>query len=153
FESNIVYDTPTGSLRSRGVVLRLRTVRGGTTLTFKGPAADARYKSRQETETSVAGAEAVRHILEGLGYRPAFRYEKYRAEWGEPGHAGTISVDETPIGTFLELEGAPEWIDAAARRLGFSESDYITATYGRLYFDHCRERAVTAYDMVFESSA
>jgi hypothetical protein len=34
---------------------------------------------------------------------------------------------------YLELEGAPGWIDRNARRLGFAESDYSTASYYGLY--------------------
>jgi adenylate cyclase, class 2 len=47
-------------------------------------------------------------------------------------------VDETPIGNFAELEGASEWIDGVAARLGVDPAQYITLSYGRL-FDQWRE--------------
>jgi adenylate cyclase class 2 len=47
-------------------------------------------------------------------------------------------VDETPIGNYAELEGASDWIDGAAARLGVDHAQYITLSYGRL-FDQWRE--------------
>ena len=37
-----------------------------------------------------------------------------------------------------------------ARRLGFAESEYITASYGRVYLDWCAARGAEPGDMVFE---
>ena len=73
-----------------------------------------------------------------------FRYEKYRTEFRQPRRAGVAMLDETPVGVYLELEGTPHWIDRTARRLGFQESDYITASYGA-YLPGlvCGERAHT----------
>jgi adenylate cyclase class 2 len=61
----------------------------------------------------------------------------------------TAPAAETPIGVYLELEGAPRWIDATARRLGFKRADYITDSYGRLYFVWCEQRGVHPTHMVF----
>ena len=57
--------------------------------------------------------------------------------------------DETPVGTYVELEGSPAWIDRLAARMGFEESDYITASYARLYLDWCRTQRVKPDNMVF----
>ena len=51
---------------------------------------------------------------------PGFRYEKYRTTFRLPGLH--LDLDETPVGVFLELEGAPRAIDRAARSLGFSRT-------------------------------
>jgi adenylate cyclase class 2 len=61
------------------------------------------------------------------------------------------TLDETPIGVFLELEGPAEWIDRVAEELGFDESDYILASYATLYADHCRQRGVKPTDMLFST--
>jgi adenylate cyclase class 2 len=61
-------------------------------------------------------------------------------------------LDETPIGLYLELEGSPRWIDRTALRLGFRKADYITASYGRLYFLWCEQRGEHATHMVFQKS-
>jgi adenylate cyclase, class 2 len=59
-------------------------------------------------------------------------------------------LDETPIGVYLELEGVPRWIDSSARRLGFAESDYSTASYGGLYADYCSKHGLPVTNMTFE---
>jgi hypothetical protein len=57
-----------------------------------------------------------------------------------------------PIGTYLELEGAPRWIDRTARALGFGPPDYITASYGRLYLEWCAREGREPSHMVFEKT-
>src|SRR5687767_4262931 len=76
FERNVIYDTADGTLRRQRSVLRLR--RSGTTalLTFKGPATENRFKSREEIETRMSSHEAGEEILRRLGYLPVFIYEK-----------------------------------------------------------------------------
>jgi adenylate cyclase, class 2 len=84
-----------------------------------------------------------------MGYQPVFRYDKFRTEFARPGEAGVATLDETPIGVFLELEGSPRWVDRTARKLGFSAADYITRSYGRLYTEFCKSRGMKCGDMVF----
>jgi adenylate cyclase, class 2 len=151
-EYNLVFDTPYGSLRARGVLLRLRRAGRLATLTFKGPAAKGKYKSRQELETAVHDCMALEGILNSLGFGVLFRYEKYRTEFKGAG-PGIACLDETPIGVYLELEGAPVWIRRAARSLGFQESSYITDTYGSLYRLHCQSKGIAPRDMLFPLGA
>jgi adenylate cyclase class 2 len=70
-------------------------------------------------------------ILRALGFRPVFRYEKYRAtfRWLD----AELVIDETPIGTFLEIEGPPGTIHQATEGLGFSRGDAITDSYPALF--------------------
>ena len=150
FEANTVYDTSASSLREQGKLLRLRSAGKLHTLTFKGPPFPGKHKSRVELEVSVGDAAAAARVFEALGYGPHFRYEKYRTEFAKPGEGGVAVIDETPIGCFLELEGAPRWIDRTARALGFRESDYNTDSYGTLYLDYCRERGIQPSNMVFK---
>ena len=149
FESNVIFDTSELALRRHGLLLRVREAGGSAILTYKGPPVVAKHKSREELEVEIAGAAIVSVILERLGFRPAFRYEKYRTEYQQPGRRGVAMLDETPIGVFLELEGSPSWIDRTARTLGFRETGYITGSYGRLYLEWCRERGIEPAAMVF----
>jgi adenylate cyclase class 2 len=151
FENNTVFDTAQRTLRGAGALLRVRTAGRAATLTYKGPAvAGSRHKNREEMEVAVPDARTTAAIVERLGFEPVFRYQKYRTEYSEASGGGMATLDETPIGVYLELEGSPRWIDRTARRLGFAESDYITASYATLYVEGCQRRGVTPDDMVFE---
>src|SRR5262249_36539452 len=119
-------------------------------LTYKGPSEPSRYKKRQEIEIDLHNGSELEEIFTHLGYRPVFRYEKYRTEDAKPRDAGKVPVDETPIANYLEIEGIPRWIERTARALGFKPADYITRSYGYLYLAFCRERRVPAGDMLFD---
>lgn len=151
FESNTLYDTADHSLRRAGIVLRLRQSGDKSVITWKGPGEPGPFKTRPELETSIGSLETMQQILGQLGFAPVFCYEKFRAEFVEPGHpeAGTLTLDETPIGSFLELEGAGPWIDDKARQLGFSRADYVLDSYAKLYLDDCRRRGVEPAHMIF----
>jgi adenylate cyclase, class 2 len=151
-EDNVLYDTPDRLLRQARTVLRLRQYGSRSVLTYKGtPDQDQTYKSRIELETEVDDAKVLHLIFGAIGLRRAFRYQKFRTQYavnaGEE-RGGEISLDETPAGNFLELEGSRSWIDRVARGLGFSRRDYITASYGALYLEDCRKRGVPAGDMM-----
>ena len=148
FESNTLYDTPAGELRAAGAILRLRVYGSRYTLTHKSRGEAGRHKSRVEHETQVADATQMDLILRALGYAPAFVYEKYRAEWSDG--EGEVVMDRTPIGDVAEIEGAPEWIDRTARLLHVAEADYITSSYGDLFFQWKQRTGSPARNMTFE---
>jgi adenylate cyclase, class 2 len=151
FESNVLYDTPDRRLRARTEILRIRSYAGEWKLTHKrlpdsGPGED-RHKHRIETETAISHGDALAEVFGSLGLIPVFRYEKWRAEWTDG--QGHCVVDETPIGNYAELEGAGEWIDRTAGRLGIDASERLTLSYGRL-FDLWREQhQSSAQDLTF----
>jgi adenylate cyclase class 2 len=151
FESNVLYDTPDRQMRARTEILRIRDYAGRWTVTHKrlpdtGPGEDT-HKHRIETETEVADGDAVAEIFVSLGLVPAFRYEKWRAEWTDG--EGHCVVDETPIGNYAELEGSAEWIDRAAARLAIAPAQYITLSYGRLFDLWRDEHHSIAKDLTF----
>lgn len=150
FERNLVFDLPDGALQHSRRLLRLREAGETATLTFKGVPIDGGvHKSREERETSVGSFGEMRTILERLGYGVTFVYEKFRTEFHRAGQNGTVTLDETPIGNYLELEGDSPWIDATAPQLGFSLQDYVTASYGRLYADWCAAHGIAPANMQF----
>jgi adenylate cyclase class 2 len=141
---------------------------GRVVLTFKRPAMTAetrpsregrfvkagRHKVREEIELEVADAENLTKVFEGLGMRGWFRYEKYRTTFALPTASSwarnlLIELDETPMGTFVELEGPAEAIDRAAKELGYSPRDYVLKNYLALYAEECRRRNEEPRDMVF----
>ena len=150
FEDNTLFDTATHALRRRGAILRLRMAAGQALLTFKVRVrASARYKVRREEETRVANVTATRAILESLGYKPAFRYQKYRTVFVRPEEPGELALDETPIGAFIELEGPRRWIGKVANALGYKPKEFVTATYAELYHAWRRRHGGPQVQMVF----
>jgi adenylate cyclase, class 2 len=148
FEANDVFDTADSRLRNSQSLLRIRTVKRQVILTYKAPPLSGKHKSREELEIHADNGATLAIILERLGFKPVFRYEKYRTEFAKE-RTGVVTLDETPVGCFLELEGPPEWIDRTARLLGFHETDYITLSYGRLYLDWCARERCQPDNMVF----
>jgi len=149
FEANLVFDTANSAMRKSSRLLRLRQAGRTVTLTYKGAPQTGKHKSREELEVQASDLSTMSAILERLGYRQMFRYEKYRTEFRQPRRAGIAMVDETPVGVFLELEGTPHWIDRTARSLGFDEDAYITASYGRLYLEWCAAHRRKPGNMIF----
>jgi adenylate cyclase class 2 len=153
YETDQLFDRADGSLRATDQVLRIRKEQGEEgarcILTYKGPADRERYKSREEIETGVTDGDHLVLVLDRLGFKGGFRYEKYRTTFGGDQQLGIITVDETPLGIFLELEGAKEWIDRTATHLGFSASDYVIASYAALWMEYLREQSNASPNMVF----
>lgn len=147
FERNEVFDTAALTLRGERKLLRLREYDEEKTLTYKGPPEAGPHKVREEIETRVADAEAMRQVLARLGYEVVFRYEKYRAEYEMEG--GLAVVDETPVGNYIELEGEGEWIDRCAAAMGYAAGDYITQSYATLYVEWCKREGVAEGHMEF----
>jgi adenylate cyclase class 2 len=150
-EHNVLYDDPRGELSGRGCTLRLRTAGPDVILTFKGPARfEDGLKIREEREIRVSDAAEAAALLSGIGFLPRFRYEKQRESWE---HAGCIvSLDETPIGRFLEVEGNPAAIRRVVTDLELDFSEAIPYSYPKLYARRRREDPALPPDMVFPRS-
>lgn len=176
FEQNTVYDTQNSAFRRAGRLLRLRletpaprSARATGTrlvrpklhprraiLTAKAPphpggrgSHRARYKVRLERELVLHDPAQFARSITSLGLRPSFIYEKFRSTFELP--KLHLDLDETPVGTFLELEGSPRAIDRAARALGFTPRDYFRGTYWDVYAADCRRRGRPLKNMVFPS--
>src|SRR5688500_20374182 len=89
-------------------------------------------KVREEYETVIGDGEILRRVFEQLGLHVSFRYEKYREEYAA--EDVTIALDETPVGTFVEIEGSEEGIHLMTQSLGRTPGDF---KIGRA---SCRER-------------
>jgi adenylate cyclase class 2 len=89
-------------------------------------------------------------IFSQLGYAPVFRYEKFRTEWTSGD--GHLVLDETPIGVWAELEGAPAWIDTMLERLGVSSSQCSTDSYGTLFLKWKQASGSPAENLTFEEA-
>lgn len=148
-EINILFDTPERAVSSRGEVLRIRQYGKVWTLTHKSSGAAGRHKVRTETELTISDGDALESIFQTLGLHPSFRYEKFRSEWTDG--KGEVVVDETPIGNYGEIEGPPNWIDRTAKRLGIAPSEYITASYAKLFYAWKQRTKSTAREMTWQA--
>ena len=148
-ELNTCYDFPNGQLRKRGELLRLRKYGSTWTLTHKAPAHSRVHKARIETETQVSDGEKMDAILQILGLKHGFRYEKFRAEWSDG--RGHVVIDQTPIGKFAEIEGEADWIDRTAAALAVSGKQYITVNYAQLFDDWRKRTGSGADEMTFKA--
>lgn len=139
FEDNVLFDRPVAPLHRSGRLLRLRRTDDGALLTYKAPVeadvTDELYKIRDEHETEIGDPLETVALLDGIGFVPVYRYQKYRTVFELDGLE--ICLDETPVGCFVELEGPPERIDHAAEQLGFTPRQYLRETYRDLH-----ERAI-----------
>jgi adenylate cyclase class 2 len=146
-QHDCLLDTANGLLMNSLSTLRVRAEDGRGVVTFKGPVQPGTMKVREEIETEAGDAGILLAILERLGLAVWFRYEKYREEFS--GSEVVIAVDETPIGTFVELEGSEPGVARAAHALGRGPDAYITASYRGLFARHCEERGLPVTDMLF----
>lgn len=128
FEENVLFDLPDEVLFHKQSALRLRISGKKSYLTFKGPVQKSRrFKVREEFETEVRNPKQAAKILRALGYREVFRYRKHRTVFRTK--KITVCLDETAVGSFIELEGDRSDIVRFARTLGFSKQDFIKTDY------------------------
>lgn len=149
-QEDCLLDTPDDQLRRRRCVLRVRMECGKTLLTFKGPVQVSPMKLREEMETIVGDGLLLLRVLEELGFRVWFRYQKYREEFAH--EDVTIALDETPVGTFVEIEGSERGIHEMAASLARKPDDYLLDSYRGLFVKYCETHGLPVTDMLFEES-
>ena len=149
-EFNLRYDQPDGRLVAKKQALRLRQDTQAL-LTFKGPGVlDEGVLLRKEIEVSVSDFDTARRLLEALGYQVIMMYEKYRANYLMDGVV--LSVDETPFGLFIELEGeSPAQVKSAASLLGLDWRQRINLSYSALLDQYNKNTGNVFRDLTFEA--
>lgn len=141
-----LFDTADGALARQGSLLRVRADSERSFVTFKGPVQPGVMKTRDERETAIGDGHVFIGILEALGFRPGFTYEKYREEF--QAEQAIVAVDETPVGVFVEIEGDEAAVHALARAMDRSPADYITDSYRALFLKDGAGRG----DMLFSNT-
>jgi adenylate cyclase class 2 len=148
FEDNYLLDDRELTLKRRSQVLRIRVQADETILTWKGPKGRAgAVKSREEIEVAAGDPGRLRDLLTRLGYAVVLRYQKYRDTW-ELGPV-QVMIDDTPAGTFVEIEGEPDDVTRGVERLGIAASDLLEDSYPTLFFRILAERGDGSREMVF----
>ena len=148
FEDNWVLDDRGRSIAASGCLLRVRRWGEASYLTYKGPARFAAgVKTREELETSVGDAAVVLQAFAALGFTPWRRYQKWRELWLLRGLA--VTLDRTPLGCFVELEGPPEVIPGVAAALGLDPAAAVPGSYLALWEAYRTSHPDAPADMVF----
>jgi len=135
-EINLCFDTPQKDLAGNTEILRLRKD-NAYRLTYKGPGeiVDG-LLSRKEIEISISSFDDSKKLLEALGYRVSYTYEKFRTEFELSGVL--VSLDEMPFGYFVEVEGPDnESIKMTSQDLNLEWSEKITVSYAVLFKVFC----------------
>jgi len=149
-QEDALLDTNDESMRRRGCALRIRTESGKSLLTLKGPVQPGSMKVRDEHETVIGDGAVLQRVLEELGLHVWFRYEKYREEYAAADV--TVAIDETPVGTFVEVEGGEQGILAFTMALGRSPADFILDSYRGLFIKRRVECGLRGSHMVFDAA-
>jgi adenylate cyclase class 2 len=134
-ELNILFDSATGDMTRTDRVLRLRRMGRTRRLTLKGPPRfEGQIKHREELELEVGDIEMMAAILHRLGFEPTVRYEKDREAWETDGV--TVTLDHTPMGDFVELEGAADRLAAVAESIGVKVGHAVRGSYISLWQEY-----------------
>jgi adenylate cyclase class 2 len=147
FEDNIVLDRR-GELRTKSSLLRVRKFGKYSIATYKGPMSiEGGVKSREEVQTGVESFELAIQLFDSLGYKPVFRYQKFREVWRV--NEVEVVLDRTPIGDYFEIEGPIDVIRGIAADLGMTMEQALRQTYADLYRQARRTRPDLGENMIF----
>lgn len=150
-QHDCLVDWPDRRLAAQRTALRVRVEPTRGWITYKGPVQDSMMKLREEIESEIGDAPAVLLLLQRLGLEVWFRYEKDREEYACDGTL--VALDDTPIGTYVEIEGEEAAIVRVAERLGRGPADYVRDSYFRLFQQYCERQGIAAAHMLFDTVA
>lgn len=124
------YGDAAGELLLKDHVLRLRVYDSASGqsgfLDWKGPTQyENGYKIREELSTPVADPEAMKQILENLGYSVILEIE--RSIWQYRLARCAVRFEVYPrMDSLVEVEGSPESIEAAIELIGLDRSGFTS---------------------------
>ncbi len=153
-EVNVFYDTKQNKLNGNGEVLRLRrelyvTGEDLVSMTYKGRLKKGKMKMRPEHEFSVGDFDQAQLLLNALGYKETFRFEKKRTSY----HLNEclVEFDTLPhLDDFIEVEGQTEKkIAKLLKQLGLKNYPIITDGYPKLLIDDAQKNKRNKKSVVF----
>ena len=148
-EVNIYFDTTDGELLKNDRALRLRSIEEKNVLAYKGPAQKSKYKQRLEIQTAIADGQAVKRLLEELGFPQSLVFEKRRQSWLLD--ECRVELDSLPLlGAFVEVEGPCEAaIGQMLSKLGLDTADLIATPYPILLQHHLERTGNSSREIRF----
>jgi predicted adenylyl cyclase CyaB len=124
------YGDPAGQLLLRDHVLRLRVYDSAAGkngfLDWKGPTQyEDGYKVREELSTPVADPDAMKQILENLGYSVVLEIE--RSIWQYRLEGAAVRFEVYPrMDSLVEVEGTPDAIESAIKAIGLDRAGFTS---------------------------
>lgn len=138
-QKDIYFNAPHRDLIKSKEVLRLREENGQFILTYKSPNLDtSKSKARPEIELKISDLEAMKSILEHLGFsvvaevkkhRRSYIYEEIEIGLDEVESLGTFVEISTFVKDKKELETARQSIEAIMQKLGLSKDHLEEKSY------------------------
>ena len=61
-----------------------------------------------------------------------------------------MAIDETPVGTFVEIEGDERGITEMAQALGRTSVEYVVESYRSLFLKYQKDHGLAGPNMVFD---
>lgn len=155
FEDNWLLDTPDHTLLGQGAALRVRSIATKGLVTYKGIAkesASSVLKVREEIESETSDPARMIELFEKLGFYKVFRYQKYRTVYNLVVEGCLLEAvfDETPMGSFIEIEGDESAVLRALEAARFTEQDFIRDSYLELQASRCEALGIPLEDLVFQ---
>lgn len=139
-QTDTYYNAPHRDFAKTDEALRVRCEKSAETtttyLTYKGPLIEQASKTRKEAETAVEDSEAIRTILNALGFTPLTTVRKKRERFNYESY--TITLDSVEdLGEFVEIERVvSEDIERAReegrrilRNLGLNPDEHVRTSY------------------------
>lgn len=131
-ERNILFDHKSLKLKERDWVLRLRKFGKKNILTLKTKTKGKKgFKVREEINLYFDDFEKMKEVFQKMGFFEAFYYEKYREEYVLKGL--NISLDRTPVGNYVEIEGDYKKIEDFLKKIGAKIEETLSLSYYKLF--------------------
>lgn len=130
---------------------------GSNTLTVKAKLKDdgqkeSDYFKRIELETDISNVESVVNMMPFFGYPKKVSWEKKRVNFisnKSEELSFAISLDETPMGYFLEIESDEEKIEEIIKTLELSNLERTKKAYLGVWADFNKKNNTVREDMMF----
>lgn len=130
---------------------------GSNTLTVKakikdGEQKESEYFKRIELETDISNVESVISMMPFFGYPKKVSWEKKRVNFTSNKNeelSFAISLDETPMGYFLEIESNEEKIEEIIKILELSNLERTKKAYLGVWADFNKKNNTDRENMMF----
>lgn len=112
---------------------------------------NSEYFKRIELETNISDAENVIKMMPFFGYKNKISWEKKRINFisKDTNIDFVISLDETPMGYFLEIESSEDKIEEIIKTLELTDLERSKKPYLGLWEDYKKENNITSENMMF----